>query len=115
MGKQGKERRRHPRVEADVEARLTIDGETLDARLHDVCRDAALVIAGRSWPLDTRVTIEVELPGVAGRVKASGPVVRLAPADGGRHGMAVLFDEITPESALRIELFISDREAGAKG
>jgi len=107
----GKERRRSRRVAVDVPARLTIGGDTVEGRLHDICRDAALVLAGRSWPLETRMALEAELPGVPGRVRASGRVVRLTAADQGRHGMAVLFEELAPESALRIELFISDREA----
>jgi hypothetical protein len=107
----GKERRRSRRVAVDVPARLTVGGETLDGRLHDICRDAALVLAGRSWPLETPMGLEAELPGVPGRVRASGRVVRLAAAEQGQHGMALLFDELAPESALRIELYISDREA----
>ncbi len=105
------ERRRSPRIAVDVPARLTVGDETEEGRLHDICRDAALVLAGRSWPLETRVALETELPGVPGRVRASGRVVRLSAAEPGQHGMAVLFDELAPEAALRVELFISDREA----
>ncbi len=105
-----KERRRSPRITVDVPARLTMGDETVEGRLHDICRDAALVLASRSWPLETQVALETELPGVPGRVRASGRVVRLSAGGQGEHGMAVLFDELAPESALRVELFISDRE-----
>ncbi len=106
----GKERRRNPRVVVDVPVRLTIDGETIPGRIRDICRDAALVEADRSYPLETKVTLEAELPQVAGTVRAPGRVIRLAQGKRGVPGMAILFDDLPSETTLRIELFISDQE-----
>jgi hypothetical protein len=108
----GGERRRSPRVVVtDVTARVTAGSETLTGRLQDICRDAALVDVDRSYPLQTPMTIEVELPGVKGVIRASGHVIRLAPFEDGRHSVAVLFDDLPKEHQLRIDLFISEQEA----
>jgi hypothetical protein len=107
----GAERRKSPRVVVtDVTAHVTADGETLSGKLQDICRDAALVELERSFPLQTHMTIEAELPGVKGVIRASGHVIRLAPYDDGRHSVAVLFDELPKEHLLRIDLFISEQE-----
>ena len=108
----GAERRKSPRVVVtDVSARVTAGSETLTGKLQDICRDAALVEIDRSFALQTPMTIEVELPGVKGVIRASGHVIRLAPYDDGRHSVAVLFEELPKEHQLRIDLFISEQEA----
>lgn len=108
----GAERRKSPRiVVTDVAARVTVGGETLAGKLQDICRDAALVEVERSLAVQTKVTIEVELPGVKGEIRASGHVIRLAPFDDGRQSVAVLFDDLPKEHQLRIDLFISEQEA----
>ena len=107
----GAERRKSPRVVVtDVAARVTVSGQTLSGKLQDICRDAALVDVERSFPLQTPMTIEAELPGVKGVIRASGHVIRLAPYDDGRHSVAVLFDDLPKEHQLRIDLFISEQE-----
>ena len=107
----GDERRRSPRVVVtDVAARVTVGDETFDGQVHDICRDAALVDVARSIALQTRATIEVELPGVKGLVRASGHVVRLVPYGDGRESVAILFDDLPPEHQLRVDLFISEQE-----
>jgi hypothetical protein len=107
----GAERRKSPRViVTDVSARITVGGETLAGKVQDICRDAALVEVERSFPLQTPMTIEVELPGVKGLIRASGHVIRLAPYEDGRHSVAVLFDDLPKEHQLRIDLFISEQE-----
>src|SRR5688572_6017928 len=88
------ERRRHPRVVVDVPATLKADGADHPARLRDICRDAALVEAERAWPLETEVGLRMELPGTGGSVDVRGRVIRLAPGEAGRHGMAVLFTDV---------------------
>jgi hypothetical protein len=105
------ERRKSPRVVAHVTARVTVGSETLVGQMQDICRDAALVEVGRSFPLETPMTIEVELPGVKGLIRASGKVIRVAPYADGRHSVAVLFDDLPTEHRLRIDLFISEQEA----
>jgi hypothetical protein len=104
------ERRKSPRVVVDVPARVTIGEQTIDGRVRDICRDAALVRVDRRYPLQTRAVLETELPKVSGAIRAAGSVVRVADSDDGTHGIAILFDELPPEVALRIELFVSDAD-----
>ena len=74
----GEERRRSPRVAVDTKARLTIGEEKVEARVRDICRDAVLIETARSFPLQTEVLFETELPKVAGTIRASGRVIRHA-------------------------------------
>jgi PilZ domain len=104
------ERRRSPRIVADVPARLTVGGETFDALLHDVCRDAALVESDRELPLGTTVAMETTLPRVPGPVRATGSVIRIAGYGDGRHSVAILFDELEAASRMRVDLFVSELE-----
>lgn len=104
-------RRRNPRVVVtDVPARITVGSETLGGQVQDICRDAALVEVERSFPLQTPMTVEVELPGVKGVIRASGRVIRQTGYDDGRHSLAILFDDLPQEHLLRIDLFISEQE-----
>ena len=106
------ERRRNRRVVVtDVPARITVGSETLGGHVQDICRDAALVEVERSFPLQTPMTVEVELPGVKGVIRASGRVIRLTAYEDGRHSLAILFDDLPKEHLLRIDLFISEQEA----
>lgn len=107
------ERRRSPRVVivTDVPARLTAGSESLGGHLQDICRDAALVEVERSVPLQTPMTVEAELPGVKGLVRASGHVIRVQAYEDGRHSVAILFDDLPKEHLLRIDLFISEQES----
>lgn len=108
----GAERRKSPRVVVtDVVARVTVGAESFDGHVHDICRDAALVEVERDIPLQTRTTVEVELPGVKGLVRASGHVVRLVPYGDGLQSIAILFDDLPKEHQLRVDLFISEQES----
>ena len=104
------ERRKSPRFPVDVPARIGVGHETLMARLRDVCRDAAYVEANRMLPLETPVSVAMELPGTGGPLEVRGTVIRLAPGEEGTHGMAILFQDVTPAAALRIDFFISQQE-----
>jgi hypothetical protein len=106
----GEERRKSPRVVVDATARLTIGNETIDGRVRDICRDAALVETERSFPLQTEVTLETELPKVTGAIRASGRVIRHARGHDGAQAMAILFDDISAEATLRIDLFVSEQD-----
>ncbi len=105
------ERRKSPRFSVDVPARLTVGSDVLTGRLRDVCRDAALVEANRWFPLQTAVTLAVELPGTGGPLELKGTVIRLAPGEQGSHGMAILFTDVTDAAGLRIDFFISQQES----
>jgi hypothetical protein len=107
----GAERRKSPRVVVtDVNARVGVGADTFAAQVHDICRDAVLVDVEQTLALGTPATIEVELPGVKGLIRASGHVVRLVPYGDGRHSLAILFDDLPQEHQLRIDLFISEQE-----
>ncbi len=102
------ERRKSPRAVVDLPGRVTVGRETIACRVRDLCRDAALVLAERCYPLQTRAALEMDLPNTPAPVGVTGKVVRLAPSDQGPHGMAILFDDLSLETTLRIELFVSD-------
>jgi hypothetical protein len=101
------ERRRHPRVVVDVPVKLLVDGTEHAGRLRDICRDAALVEAALGWPLETSLSLRMELPGTGGAVEVAGRVIRLAGAENGRHGMAVLFTDVTATAGMRIDFFVA--------
>jgi hypothetical protein len=101
------ERRRHPRVAVDVPVRLLTGGQEHLARLCDICRDAVLVEAPAQWPVDTELRLSMELPGVSGAIDVAGRVIRLAPAEGGRHSMAILFANMSPTVAMRIDFLVA--------
>lgn len=105
------ERRRQPRYLVGLPARLISGGETVTCRLQDVCRDAAFVEADRWFPLESEVRVSMDLPGVEGPAEANGTVIRLAPGALGRHGMAVLFKDLTEADEARIDRFISQQDS----
>ena len=101
------ERRRHPRVVVDIPATLRADGADHGVRVRDICRDAALVEGDRTWPLETEVGLRMELPGTGGVVDVQGRVIRLAAGEAGRHGMAILFTDVTATAGMRIDFYVS--------
>jgi hypothetical protein len=103
----GAERRRHPRVVVDVPIRVTVAGSEHAAQLRDICREAALIEATAKWPLETEVGLKMQLPGVSDPIEVKGRVIRECAGEGGRHGMAILFGDVTPISALRIDFFVA--------
>lgn len=105
----GHERRKSPRKPADVPVRCHAEGRTFPGRLRDICRDAALVDVHDTLPLEARVVLTMDLPGV-GMVEVAGRVIRLAEGDGDARGVAVLFTDATPAAATRIDLFLSREE-----
>jgi PilZ domain len=101
------DRRRHPRVVVDVPVRLEAESTTVSGRLHDICRDAALVECGQVWPVGTPVTVAFELPGTGGPLQVPGSVVRLAGDANDPRGMAILFTNLTPAAETRIDFFFA--------
>ena len=106
------ERRKHRRFVVDVPARIEAGQDHQVARVRDICRDAVLVEADRWYPLKTRVSVSLELPGTEGELQLSGAIIRLAPGDQGSHGMAVLFSDLSQSASDRIDQFIKGQEAG---
>jgi hypothetical protein len=109
------DRRKSPRFPVDTRLRLTGGGSSASGRLRDICRDAALLETDAPLALGTFVTLSLELPGTGdGEVLVSGKVIRVAPGEGGGHASAVLFTEVPPAAAARIEVFLA-LQAGALG
>jgi len=104
------ERRRHPRFKLTVPVRLAVAGEELPGLLRDVCRDAALVESPRALELETLVLLSTELPETGGPFEVAGRVIRAAEAEGEIHPLAVLFTEVSPSAATRIDLFLARQE-----
>lgn len=107
------ERRRNTRFPVTVPVRLSVAGERLTGLLRDICRDAALVESPRALALDTLVLLETELPETGGAFDVAGRVIRLAEPEGEIHPLAVLFTEVSPSAATRIDLFLERQEHDA--
>jgi PilZ domain-containing protein len=103
----GAERRKSPRHVVDIPVRCTALGQTFPGHLKDICRDAALVESHQVCPLETRVVLSMELPGNEGVVDIGGKVIRLAAGEGDARGMAILFTDLTPTAATRIDFFLA--------
>jgi PilZ domain-containing protein len=99
------ERRQSPRVVVDLPVRLGVEGRTVPGRLHDVCRDAALVETHQRCTVGTKVALAWESPG-AGMVQVAGVVLRVSAADGDARRVAILFVEVAPATATAIELLV---------
>jgi PilZ domain len=105
------ERRKSPRVLVDLPVRLLIDGETVPGRLHDVCRDAALVDTHRRCLVGDKVALAWEAPG-GGMVQVDGVVLRVAAGEGDARGIAILFVDVAPATATAIELLVDRAGTG---
>ena len=90
--------------------RLGLGDEALPGLLRDICREAALVEAPRELPLDTPVTLTLELPSVGGALQLRGRVVRCPAAEGEVHPLAILFTELPPATATRLDLYLAQLE-----
>jgi len=106
----GRERRKYPRHVVDIPVRCTAEGRTFPGHLKDICRDAALVESHQLCPLETRVVIVMDLPDSDGVVEIGGRVIRLAAGEGDARGMAILFTDVSPAAATRIDFFLARLE-----
>ena len=99
------ERRRHPRVVVDLPVRLRVGDKTVPGRIHDVCRDAALVETHERCTVGTKVALAWESPG-GGMAQVDGVVLRVSAGEGDARRVAVLFVDIAPAAATAIEMLI---------
>ena len=99
------ERRRSPRVITDLPVRLGVEGRTFPGRLHDVCRDAALVEIHERCAVGTRVALAWRTPG-GGTVEVAGIVLRISDAEGDARRVAILFVDVAPATATAIALLV---------
>jgi hypothetical protein len=89
------ERRRSPRFTADMAVAVSTAEETIEGRVKDICREAFLMEAERSFRRETVVSVVLRLPEPEPPLTVKGKVARLGPT---RQGvMAVLFQE--PDSS----------------
>src|SRR5262245_9831742 len=109
------DRRRNPRFRVTVPVRLSVGGDLLPGLLRDVCRDAALVESPRALALGTAMRLETELPETGGAFEVAGRVIRLAEPEGEVHPLAVLFTDVSPSAATRIDLFLARQEREGQG
>jgi PilZ domain-containing protein len=100
------ERRKQPRLRLDVPVRVGVEGQVLDGRLRDICRDAALVETNHRCPLGTAVMLTLDLPGRVPLLVA-GTVIRLADGEGEGRGLAILFADLTPTAASKLDTFLA--------
>ena len=102
------ERRKNKRYEVDVATRLRVSGQLFEVRLKDVCRDAVLVESSQTWPLGTPLGVVLGLPDGQSPVEVHGTIIRLSPpGEGELTGIAVLFTELSPELATRLDFFFA--------
>ena len=106
------ERRKSPRYPVDLSATVEVAGQSQPGRVRDLCRDALFVEVPGSWPIGTQVRVAAVLPGGVGPVDMAGRVVRQADPGEESPGVAVLFDDLSPSTATRIDLFLAAQEEG---
>jgi hypothetical protein len=99
------DRRKSPRVVVDLPVRVGMAGQTVAGKLHDVCRDTALVETHETCEVGTRVTLAWESSGV-GMVQVDGVVLRVSATEGDARGIAILFVDVAPATATAIELLV---------
>ncbi len=104
------ERRKSPRYPVDLSATVEVAGQSHPGRVRDLCRDALFVEVSEPWSIGTQVRVTAALPGGEGPVDMAGRVVRQAAPGEESPGVAVLFDDLSPSTATRIDLFLATQE-----
>ena len=110
----GAERRTSLRVPVDfpvtlsesskVSTTVTSDGESFRGRARDLCKEAVLVEADRSFPRGTELNVVLEANGTSAPLELSGKVVRMGPRKS--DVMAIAFSDISPENQAAIEALL---------
>ncbi len=101
------DRRKQPRYVVDVPVRILAAGKPSTGHLRDICRDAAWVESDRALAMGAQLALVMELPGTGGPIEVLGRVIRLGAGEKAPNGMAILFDELPPAAATRIDFFIA--------
>lgn len=104
------ERRRAPRYPVDIPARLELLGRTHEVRVRDLCRDALFAELAGEWSVDTPVHLSADLPGADSPLEIEGRIVRVAGPGDEYQGVAVLFTQLSPSVATRIDLLLASLE-----
>jgi hypothetical protein len=116
------ERRKEPRVAAQLPLHFTFAGKTVETRIVDLSNSGIRFHTPAALPVMSRMQISLELPDATGATPASpisiiGVVVRCAEMRGRREhpfDAAIFFEEISPASArTRLQKFVSQHVASA--
>ena len=111
------ERRRLPRVAADLPLRLTFKDRTVETRIQDLSGSGIRFRAPAALPLLSRVQIALELPdatssGPPGALAITGVVVRCRESDAGdeaRFDTAIFFEDLSEIARARLARFVTSR------
>lgn len=80
--------------------------ETIEGRVKDICRDAFLMEAERSFVRNTAVTFVLHLPDKQPPLAGRGKVIRLGPTQEGV--MAVMFESPDAVTIARLDAFLGN-------
>lgn len=101
------------RVDLDAPVRIHLSGGYLGGRVRNLSRGGLFVEAECSLPVNTRVTLEFQLPETKVSLSPSAQVVwQTAAAVGGQRGMGLRFLALDRTSARQIDAFVLERAAG---
>ena len=110
------ERRRDPRVAAQLPLRFTFAGKTVESRIVDLSKSGIRFHTPAALPVMSRMQISLELPdGAAAEppIAIVGVVVRCAQVRGRRefpYDAAIFFEDVSPASArMRLQRFVETR------
>jgi hypothetical protein len=116
------ERRKEPRIAAQLPLQFTFAGQTVDSRIEDLSNSGIRFRTPAALPVMSRMQIRLELPegpdaAGASAISIVGVVVRCEQVRGrGEHPFdaAIFFEEVSPASARdRLTRFVRQRVASA--
>jgi hypothetical protein len=115
--KHATERRRAPRVAADIELRCEQGGRSGVARVRDISASGVRCVTDSAMPLMTQVGLVLQIPGTGAprEIVCRGAVVRSGPiGDGASRGTggfetAIFFTDVTESDRVWLEEFVSSR------
>lgn len=113
--KHATERRRQPRVAAEIELRCEQGGRSGVARVRDISASGVRCVTDRAMPLMTQVGLILQVPGAGAprEIVCRGAVVRSGPigAASGPGGFetAIFFTDVTESDRVWLEEFVSSR------
>jgi hypothetical protein len=107
------ERRKEPRVAAQLPLRFTFAGQTIDTHIADLSNSGIRFHTPQPLPVMTRMQMTLELPEPTGTpITITGVVVRCAEIRGRKDfpfDAAIFFEDVAPESArARLKRFVGE-------
>jgi len=108
--KHADERRKKPRVAADLDMRFDVSGRSGLARVRDISASGVQCVTDRPMPLMTQVALVIRLPEGAGarEIACRGAVVRSPPRGGdASFETAIFFTHMSDADRVDVEEFVS--------